>query len=284
MLVIKIKGGLGNQMFQYALYIALKERGKKAILDTSYIYKEMKGLGRSTIFDVFCLDHNYVVDNKIYNFLMRYFFSFFRNLTSFKKRIYREPSFGIYDENVWKLDNTFLDGQWQSEKYFSLYRKRILEAFTLKQSVDLNNELVKLILNKANCTVSIHIRLGDYTSEGNQRNFGNICTAMYYRKAINHIRSLCNNPLFIVFSNDITKAKEIIANENVIFADSTSERNGWIDMWMMSKCRHNIIANSTFSWWAAWLNTNENKIVVAPQKWFNIRNTPDICPKDWTLI
>lgn len=280
MLAIKIKGGMGNQMFQYALYLALKEKGKNVVLDTSSIYKEMKSLGRGTIFDVFRLDHDYLVDNKMYIFLRHYFFAIFRRCVS----IYDDISFGNYDKNIWKLNSAYIDGHWQSEKYFALYRKRILEAFTLKQSVDMNNELVKMVLNKANCAVSVHLRLGDYTQEENIKNFGNICTPMYYRKAIAYIKSQCDNPLFIVFSNDIPKAKEILANENVIFGDSKSEKNGWIDMWLMSQCKHNIIANSTFSWWAAWLNANENKIVVAPQKWINDLKTPDICPENWVLI
>ena len=280
MLVIKIKSGLGNQMFQYALYIALKEKGKKVILDTTDIYKKMKSMERNTIFDVFCLDHDYVINNKMYNFLKHYFFALLKKCVN----NYKEVSFGNYDKNIWELNSAYINGHWQTEKYFALYREKVLEAFATKQSVNMNTELGKIIQNETNCTVAIHIRLGDYTLKDNAKLYGNICNSEYYRKAINHMRSVCDNPLFIVFSNDINQAKELIAGKDLIFADCRSEENGWIDMWMMSKCKHNIIANSTFSWWAAWLNTNENKIVIAPQKWINNMNTPDICPNNWVLL
>ncbi len=280
MLVIRIKSGLGNQMFQYALYIALKEKGKKVILDTSNIYEKMKSMKRNTIFDVFSLDHDYVINNETYNYLKHYFFAVFKKCVN----RYKEVSFGNYDKNIWELNNAYLDGFWQSEKYFALYREKIREAFATKQSVDMNTGLGKIIQSETNCTVSIHIRLGDYTLENNEKLYGNICNAEYYRKAINHIKGVCSNPLFIVFSNDIHNAKELITDKNVIFADSRTEKDGWIDMCMMSKCKHHIIANSTFSWWAAWLNTNKDKIVIAPQKWLNNTKTPDICPSSWVLL
>ena len=267
-------------MFQYALYIALKEKGKKVILDTTDIYKKMKSMERNTIFDVFCLDHDYVINNKMYNFLKHYFFALLKKCVN----NYKEVSFGNYDKNIWELNSAYINGHWQTEKYFALYREKVLEAFATKQSVNMNTELGKIIQNETNCTVAIHIRLGDYTLKDNAKLYGNICNSEYYRKAINHMRSVCDNPLFIVFSNDINQAKELIADKDIIFANYRSEKDGWIDMWMMSKCKHNIIANSTFSWWAAWLNTNENKIVIAPQKWINNKNTPDICPNNWVLL
>jgi hypothetical protein len=119
-----------------------------------------------------------------------------------------------------------------------------------------------------------------------ERRFGGICTSEYYQKAIKLISESINNPVFFIFSDDINRVKEKLPLNNAIYTDWNLGNDSWQDMFLMSRCYHNIIANSSFSWWAAWLNINRNKIVIAPERWFQDMETPNIHPekRGWILI
>ena len=133
---------------------------------------------------------------------------------------------------------------------------------------------------------SIHIRRGDYLEKSEL--YGGICTRKYYTDAIEYIKYRDKNAKFIVFSDetDRNKLSLLLGKDNIIYfqQEDFTEYEDWYDMYLMSICKHNIIANSTFSWWGAWLNRNDNKIVVAPQKWINIYKYEDIYPKEWVQI
>lgn len=135
--------------------------------------------------------------------------------------------------------------------------------------------------------VSIHIRGGDYiTSKKDNALFGNICTSNYYKNAIEHIKNSLKDPIFLIFTNDKDYAVQLLNGESFQIVDWNNGKESFRDMYLMSLCKHNIIANSSFSWWGAWLNQNDSKIVIAPNRWFNDSGIDqnDITPNNWIKV
>lgn len=280
MIVINLQGGMGNQMFEYALYTKMQKTGKKVCLDYSWIMHEMKEAQRQTIFDVFRLDREYRVDLAAgwAGYLQRHVCNrIFRKLTT----ILREKEDGKLDPQVLQLKAGYLEGYWQTEKYFADCRQELLERFQFKGELSEANKAILQKIKAAKCPISLHIRLGDYTTATNSAMFGNICTGTYYEKAIDYFAEKYGDPTFFVFSNEPQKATEMIHVPNAVIVDVNDEMTAWADMYLMSQCHHNILANSSFSWWGAWLNENPDKEVIAPKKWLNGKQTPDICPDAW---
>lgn len=170
-----------------------------------------------------------------------------------------------YEANVLKIDDGYLDGYWQQEDYFKLIRDELLNdyKFNSVSGIELKNMLDIIEKNES---VSIHIRRGDYA---NSSIYDNIANLEYYNEAINIIKSKVVNPVFFIFSDDIEWVKENMKISNSYIINFNRGLDSYKDMFLMSKCKHNIIANSTFSWWGAWLNINNNKIVIRPNKFLN---------------
>lgn len=283
MLVVNLKGGLGNQLFQYALYTRLQQEGKIVFLNYSSIAQEMRQLNRSTIFDEFVLDKKYHLNlmNGLFGKIQRgFFFKVFLRLTG----IYCEKEESCYDAELLQLKHGFLDGYWQTEKYFSSCKEELRNRLKFKKSLSRENIRILEKIRCAECAVSIHIRLGDYGLSENMALFGNICTQEYYKQAIDSICEQHKNVTFFVFSNEPQEAIKIMHIPNAVVVDVNDENTAWADMYLMSQCKHNIIANSSFSWWAAWLNQNADKMVIAPSKWLNGKQTPDVWPEGWHRI
>ena len=133
-------------------------------------------------------------------------------------------------------------------------------------------------------SVSIHVRRGDYLSETNQKIYGRICTLDYYKKAIRYFEEKYEDVTFFVFSNDLEWAKENLEMKKSCFVDCNTEETAIYDMYLMSECRDNIIANSSFSWWGAWMNSHEEKEVIAPSKWLNTVEVRDIWCEGWKKL
>lgn len=280
MLVVNLKGGLGNQMFQYALYTKLQQKGKQVYLDYSQIATEMQALNRSTIFSDFRLDRTYNLQRMQGPFgtlYRRFLIRAFRKLTN----VLREKEESVYDAQVMQIKNGYLDGYWQSEKYFLGCEEELRQRLQFKQELSDANRAILEKIRSAKCPISIHVRLGDYQQAENAGLFGNICTRAYYEKAIAFCREKYEEAAFFVFSNEPQKAVEMLNLPNATIVDVNDELSAWADMYLMSKCHHNIIANSSFSWWAAWLNENPDKVIIAPSKWINGKQTPDIWPETW---
>ena len=174
-------------------------------------------------------------------------------------------------------------GYWQSEKFFKDISDEIRKDFSFpKFTSEKNLEILKLI--KSYNSVSIHIRRGDYLQN---RGFNGLAPLEYYQKAIEYIKNKIENPHFFIFSNDIEWCRKNLSIENSYYIDWNRGEESYRDMQLMSLCKHNIIPNSTFSWWGAWLNKNPNKIVIAPEKWFNDCVNIDysnIVPETWIKI
>lgn len=290
MIIIKVMGGLGNQMFQYSFYKQLKSQIKDAKLDLS-VFENCNlhnGYELNKIFNVdediaskdeiMKLSEDYS-NNQIFRRIKRKFFGI-------KRTHYVQRDFGYNKlDFIGNMNDLYLEGYWQSEKYFSDVKDVIVKEFTFKNKLtNKNKEIVKLI--KDSNSISVHIRRGDYIFNPEaSKIYSGICNLEYYKNALDIIKNNVSKPQFLVFSDDMDWVKNNLSLESCVYVDWNKNQESYIDMQLMSLCKHNIIANSTFSWWGAWLNSNENKIVIAPKKWFNTNaNTTDLIPESWKRI
>lgn len=290
MVIVKIAGGLGNQMFQYALARALSCNGRAVYLDCSgFDAQSDKDTKRAYELDRFniVLPKVSEKDVKKYCNMWQYFLNYIGRLINkdISKIIIEKEH--CYSREVAECDGKFLIGYWQTEKYFGFVRKELLIDFSFdKQPLSSKNERLREEILTDRKGVGVHIRGGDYNFADNMDIYGNICDAEYYKKAFIYIERIIGEANYYLFTNDSIWANQIICYEGrqITIVDWNSEENGWVDMYLMSICKHNIIANSSFSWWAAWLNQNKDKIVIAPSRWQNGKDIVDIVPDDWIRI
>jgi len=199
---------------------------------------------------------------------------------------YKESHFNFDDKVYNKTENIYFEGYWQSEKYFLNYREDLLEEFTLKKELHPKSKEYENKIREVQ-SVSLHIRRGDYVTNTHTNSVHGTCSLQYYRDAVKEIEIKVEDPHFFIFSDDLAWVKENLDFiDNVAFVELDKEIPDHEEMVLMSLCKHNIIANSSFSWWSAWLNQNDKKIVIAPKKWFNDQtiNTEDLIPNTWIKI
>jgi len=267
MIVIKLSGGLGNQLFQYSI-------GRKISLNIKTdLFVNIDNLKNFRTPREYCLDKLNVCC-KI-------------NPNTSGLKIINEKFFH-YDNNLNISDNILLKGYWQSEKYFKEIKHILLNEITPK--INLSNLFIKYKSKIESCeSVSLHVRRGDYLTRGNLK-FHGVCSLDYYNKAIQHIKERINNPVFFIFSDDINwvKGNLMINFEKYFISNYNIFDTQFDEFFLMSKCKHNIIANSTFSWWPAWINQNSNKIIIAPINWFSESNknvnSNDLIPDNWVKL
>lgn len=289
MKIVKILGGLGNQMFQYALALSLSHQFPreeiKIDISAFNLYPSHNGYELSNIFkDTFCIATIKECAKVGYPLPNYRLWQIGSRLLPTRHSMIRETSVSKFNENVFNPAKKYFDGYWQSEKYFQHIRSDILKCFSFTPFNDDDNlKLMNEMLGK--CNVSVHVRRGDYL---NIPLYKGICSKKYYREAIKKILSDTQVDRFIVFSNDIDWVKENLngyfENIEICYVDWNKGQNSYRDMQLMSLCTHNIVANSSFSWWGAWLNRNPNKIVIAPSKWINLKEDTDIIPSSWIKI
>lgn len=298
MLIVEIVGGLGNQMFQYAFYHKLKKHYDnnqvkiylKRFGETSdnkgYELENVFGISKESI--VYDEDASNLIDDSM-SFVSR----IRRKIFGRKETFFLELLFK-YDSKVFNLKRNqkkYFRGLWQDELYFKDLRLELLKLFQFKTNNfgDDNLQVLKKIKNSN--SVSIHIRRGDYISNEKYNHIlGGVCTYGYYKEALEYLKNKIADTSLFIFSDDINWVKkefDFLSASNITFVNHNTGSNSYIDMYLMSQCRHNIIANSSFSWWGAWLNKNESKIVIAPEKWF--KNNPrlednSIVPNSWIKI
>lgn len=268
MIIVKIVGGLGNQMFQYAYASALKLKGFDVKIDISAFdtYKLHGGyqLDKYTIdLDVSIKDEN----DKFYSdsFLSKVL----KKLRiDFSKKI-KEKTL-LFDEKLLKIKaNSYIDGYFQSELYFHDIREVIINQFKIKKHISEYTRKTEKQIIEENISVSLHIRRGDYVSDKNANVVHGTCDLEYYEKAMSIMNDKYKVIRYFIFSDDIAWVKENLQIKNAVYIDSKEKRIPHEDIYLMSLCSHNIIANSSFSWWGAWLNQNDDKIVIAPKRWFS---------------
>lgn len=292
MIFIEIKGGQGNQMFQYSLgrYLSIKE-DTKLYFETRYFGKKSErgfALGKfNTIGNRPKGFLNYIINHTIGKPIVRNFLDKINYC-----RCYFEPE--GFDNTIMNLPegHKYFSGYWANAGYFNEIRDVLKKDFTLRESVSTNTKIwEERIVDSDEPTVSLHIRRGDYINVEANRKIFKILPLEYYKLSINELVDKYKKISVFIFSNDLEWAKKNFKNDdsnvNYNFVDANDEAHGYEDMYLMWKCQHHIIANSTFSWWGAYLAEKEG-MTFAPSKWFNpecgLHDTSDSYPEDWNVV
>lgn len=292
-------GGLGNQMFQYATAKRLSIINNTELRIDASNFKKLTSNSEHTFqLTNFNLSAKQASRSEIWkivqptNPLARALGSMLgRSPVKAKTNaIFREPDGCDFKPEVLELESDrYLVGYFNSYKYFDSIRTVLLDEYKLKEAISLPGQKILKLIEATN-SVSLHIRRGDYVSDpAVYKGMEGIITDRFYRNAVDHVAAKVNSPHFFVFSNDMAWVKE---NFNIpypiTYVDINSAQRGFEDLWLMSRCKHNITAGgSTFSWWAAYLNPNVNKIVVRTEKISNVSkyNYPqDYFPIGWTSV
>jgi hypothetical protein len=278
MIKISINGGLGNQMFQYALGRAVSLKNKMNLtLDISWYNDYGKNIKRG--FEL----NKFNIDAKIHKPLFPFSKKILIKIGLIK--IIKEKEIYEFDKEILKIKDGYLSGYWQNENYFKNISHTLKKDFSLKDKPTDKFLFIKEIIINSD-SIAIHIRRGDYVTNNETNNFHGICNIDYYNRAIKMIKEKINNPHFFIFSDDINWAKNnLIVNKNIEWV-SDYKLDDVEDLILMSLCKHQVIANSSFSWWGAYLNSNPSKIVIAPKKWLNNEDydTSRIIPDSWIKI
>ncbi|MBE7170980.1 MAG: alpha-1,2-fucosyltransferase [Williamsia sp.] len=276
MIIVKLISGLGNQLFQYAIGRQLSiKRGVPLKLDTSFFQTQHL---RSYKLDHYNIQAEIASEEEVASYLRRYkslhladriYRKLERQLPKQIRRYYKEGEWWGYEPQLLKAGGkVYLDGYWQHHRYFEHLYPQIREELTLKnrdasQAGKLEAEIVQ-----NNSAVSLHIRRGDYLSDKTTSDFMGVLPLDYYHRAISYLGQKLPDPSYYVFSDDLEWAKENLRTDGSMqFVEMPGGNKDYAELDLMSKCRHNIIANSSFSWWGAFLNPNPGKIVIAPNKW-----------------
>lgn len=268
MIIIQVMGGLGNQLQQYALYQKFIKLGKEVRLDLSwFLDKEKRGkvLAEREL-ELAYFDH-LVYEACTFEEKVRLIGSdgvtgkLKRKCFPSTVRWFHESK--MYHPEILEMENMYLSGYFACEKYYADILYDLREKIRFPKSNNLENERMNQKIQREE-SVSLHIRRGDYLDAENIATFENICTDAYYCKAIEYMKDLCVNPHFYIFSDDIPYVRQKFTGEEYTIVDINHGRDSFFDMWLMSRCRHNICANSTFSFWGARLNPNDDKIMIRP--------------------
>ena len=279
MVILQLSGGLGNQMFEYALYLSLRARGKQVKIDDVSDYRTPDR--RPVQLWAFEADYERASQEEVIRYTdsaMDPLSRVRRKLTGRKSLLYREKDME-YDASVFERDPVYLTGFFQSEKYFADVKDEVRRhlAFSDRVKAELPEGYREILSRIAACpAVSVHVRRGDYLHASHNGIYEGICTEAYYREAMERVRKKEPGAVFFLFSNDMEWTKANLAGPDCVPVEGGSEEKGYLDLYLMSRCRHNIIANSSFSWWGAWLNDNPKKQVIAPARWINGRECRDI--------
>ncbi len=294
MIIIQMTGGMGNQMFQYALYLKLCSLGREVKFDDISEY-DRPGV-RPVMLWAFDIDYPRADKdeiNEITDGFLKFSHRVRRKLFGRKSKEYHEESCN-FDGQALVREPAYLTGYFQSEKYFKDIEEQVRGAFTFSGKIweGLDGELkerlegyLKRIENAV--SVAVHIRRGDYLEK--EEIYGGICTEEYYRRAIAYFEEKEPEAVFFLFSNEPEWVKKWIRenyedNGRFVAVESGREENGYLDMYLMSRCRHYIIANSSFSWWGAWLGASRDKRIIAPSKWAQNQCYTDIYTENMVRI
>lgn len=270
MIIIQVAGGLGNQLQQYALYRKFVSMGKEARLDLSW-FKEVREKGKNGAVTERNLELTYF-DGLVYETCTREERERLIGSDGLSGKLRRKllPSTvhwfhesKMYHPEILSYEEMYLSGYFACEKYYAdiLYDLREKIQFPVSN----NPENINLAEEMKDCeSVSVHIRRGDYLNAENAAMFGNICTDAYYASAMESIKQEVPDAHFYLFSDDVPYVKKKFSDKNYTIVDINHGQDSFYDMWLMSNCKHNICANSTFSFWGARLNPNDDKIIIRP--------------------
>ena len=287
MKLITLSGGLGNQLFQFALYLQLKADGEKVFLYKNKIirYNEHSGYELERLFGVerglkgLWLTRLLLVP-LLGTLLKKLLFP-----VKLRERVYYDYS--VYADSLRRkcFPGMHLVGYWQSERYFERAKADVRRAFRFNlDKVSPDNR--RLADEMGRCpSVSLHVRRGDYLSAGFASMYGNLCPVDYYRRAMDYIRERVEAPVYYIFSDEPEWVRENLPlPSGAVLVDWNTGTDSWQDLYLMSCCRHHILANSSFSWWGAWLSATPDACVVAPATWVRGMEAPDVVPSTWIRL
>lgn len=277
MLIVRAMGGLGNQLQQYALYRKLEHVGKDVRLDTSWfdnasLQSEMSASRELELNYLNPLPYRPALEDEIRFVLGR----LWEEPEKFSGKVARKffPAAGpffeetdMYHEQIFAMDRKYLVGYWACEKYYADIMDILRADISFPQSADgelQNRNDAVMRQMQGTQSVSVHIRRGDYLDDVNRALFGGICTESYYRSAIDYMKERLPEARFYLFSDDIPYVREHYQGEEYQIIDWNQGKDSFYDIMLMSRCRHNICANSTFSFWGARLNSHADKIMIRP--------------------
>lgn len=284
MIITRLYGGLGNQLFQYAAGRSLAHHlGSILKLDITPFqgYKlHTYGLTHWNI------QEDFAKEKEVRKFQrMGIITRLLGNVPAWRTNytVIQEKHFPYCPEVFYATGNVMLVGYWQSEKYFLKIEEVIRREFTVKTpQVGRDREIAEKV--KDTDSISLHVRRLDYVTDIKTSQTHGTCSLEYYNRSVDFISQRVKAPHVFIFSDDSRWAKENIRlSQPVTFVDHNDASRNFEDLRLMSQCKHNIIANSSFSWWGAWLNTNPGKMICTPAKWFSDprHDTRDIYPEGW---
>ena len=289
MKIVNIVGGLGNQMFQYAMYLVLKdahpEEEIKVCTRSFNGYGRHNGLQIDLVFGLHINEASLAdmikIAYPIFNYKM--WQVMYRCLPKRKSMTLGTSQVSFNFDDITRNDSCYYDGYWQNDSYFKHIRTYILRTFSFpKFNDDLNRTLVRRLVESN--SVSVHIRRGDYLQEP----ILCVCNPGYYNKGIDYLKAKDKLDMLCVFSDDIPWCREHLKSLDgdieIVYVDWNKGTESYRDMQLMTYCKHNVIANSSFSWWGAWLGRREGKIVVAPKVWYNKPLVNDPICENWVRI
>lgn len=284
MIITRILGGLGNQLFQYAAGKTLSVQHQSKLLLDVRAFDEYKL--RNFDLAAFNINLQYATEEQITPFLSRTTFGKLRdNVFPMRLRKVYKPKHFHFDKKFFAAPSTiYLQGYWQSEKFFAPIKDEIREDIVLRpEHIGNILHIGRDIADK--CAIAVHIRRGDYNNSEALDMHG-MLDQSYYKPAIQLIQDKYPDAIFYFFSDDINWAKQNLPVENAIYVSGNLSKTHLEDFYLMSQCKHNIIANSSFSWWAAWLNNNPGKTVITPKNWFNNgpKDLQDLIPEGWLKL
>lgn len=293
MIILRLSGGLGNQMFQYAAGLALARRhGAELRFDLDWFEANRlhQGLELARVFRLKLpmasrLDRRKILGWFAYPMLRRIVSR--RSLPFLRpSRFVVEPYFHYWQRFEGLPADVYIDGYWQSERYFAPISDEIRRAFQFVLPMDARSGgLAQKMASEI--SVSLHVRRGDFFRERRVSSVHGVDLTGYYKKAVQAFIERLANPHFYIFSDEpewVRQHLDIASACTIV--DHNHGADSYRDMQLMSQCKHHIIANSSFSWWGAWLNPNPDKIVIAPRQWFKVSyfDTRDLYPPDWIVL
>lgn len=291
-IISHVIGGLGNQMFQYAAGRSLSiAHDVQLLLDIRDFagYRLHQGFELMRVFDcpVAVAGSQGVRDvlgwqssRLARRVLARPALRFLHH-----RHLVVEPNFSYWEGIAQVLPPAYLVGYWQSERYFAHVAEIIRSDFTFKQPLSAENQKLAERIGATNA-VSLHVRRGDYLSNPKALATHGICPATYYENAVRYITARVEDANFFIFSDDLDWVRSNLRIDHpCYFVDNNAGIESYNDMRLMSLCKHHVIANSSFSWWGAWLDSGQEKIVIAPRQWFaNKNDVKDLFPCGWVLL
>jgi hypothetical protein len=298
MITVFLRGGLGNQMFQYALGLNLAKKNKTAlVLDTTFLndrFPRPQFTYRTYDLDVFDVAPRFTALSKISRNIpipgvwlgLDLGLMGARDVFGIQKMIIEDERAGtVFDPNVLAVGSrALLYGRWGSEKYFADAADDVRAAFHFRHPLEGEAKILAENIQSCN-SVSLHVRRGDYLLPKYKKEYGQTDMS-YYDRAVKYVAERVSNSTVFVFSDDVAWCRENIKPTfpTVYVDDASRGPKAAFHLELMSLCKHNIISNSSFSWWAAWLNQNPSKIIVAPREWYVGVEHDDIVPEGWARM